>query len=127
MILNLQGVNNPFIINRVQLNPYSDYKIRLISLNVLLSERPSIGIYKLTTNMIERELGSTSRILAFFVIDERKRLITFVPRKKNWFKLRTKDFFSADIKLSSLTSDTELFFEEFACQFKIQETYGGFQ
>ena len=127
MILSLQGSKTPFKIERVQLDTYSDYRIRLISLNGLLTAKPSYGVYKITTNLIQRELGSTSRVLAFYIIDERKKIVTFTPQSKNWFKLKRKDFSSADVKLTSLTSDEELFFDEFSCQFEILETYGGFQ
>ena len=127
MILNIEGLNSPFLINRVQLEPYCEYKIRLISLHAQLSEKVPAGIYKLTTNLIERELGSTSKILSYLTFDERKRLITFCPRTKIWYKLKRKDFSTADVKLFSLTSDRELFFDQFSCQFEITETYGGFQ
>ena len=125
MILNLLGKHNPLVFDRIQLNPYCSYKIRLISYNAVLSSKPSIGIYKLTTNLTERELGSSSRILAFFVIEDRSKIITFNPKSEIWFKLRLQDFSTAEVKLSSLTSDAELFFEEFSCQLEILETYGG--
>ena len=126
MILNLLGKQNPLVFDRIQLNPYCCYKIRLISYNAVLSVKPTIGIYKLTTDLTERELGSTSRILAFFIIEDRSKIVTFNPEAKVWFKLRVKDFSTAEVKLSSLASDAELFFEEFSCQLEILETYGGF-
>ena len=121
MILNISGFSAPFKFNRLELKQYRRYKIRLIELHAIFSQKADAGIYKICTNMIDRENGNSDRVLAYVRLDRKQIFLDFTPTQTIWYKLRLHDIFSSDIKLKSITSDDELFFSEFSCQFEIQE------
>ena len=121
MILNISGFSAPFKFNRVELKQYRRYKIRLIELHAIFSRKAEAGIYKICTNMIDREDGNSDRVLAYVRLERKQIFLDFTPTQTIWYKLRLHDLSSSDIKLKSITSDDELFFSEFSCQFEIQE------
>ena len=121
MILNISGFSAPFQINRIELKPCQRYKIRLIDLHAIFTEKADAGIYQICSNLIDRENGNSDRILAYIRLDRRQTSIDFTPTQIIWYKLRLHDFSSSDIKLKSITSDKEVLFSEFSCQFEITE------
>ena len=121
MIINVSGSFQSAQIDRIQLNQFDDYSIRLIAFHAIFTSKADLGIYKLCTNLIDRENGSSERILAYIRLDKRQAALDFTPTQTIWYKLRLHDFSSSDIKLTSITSDEELFFSEFSCQFEIED------
>ena len=121
MILNIEGKNSPFRFNRLELNQFSRYTIRLIALNAVISSYVPGGIYKISSNLIDRESGNSQRILAYILLDRKQNIITFTPTQKCWYKMRLLDISSADIKIESISSDVKLTFSEFSCQFEVKE------
>lgn len=121
MILNITGTNSPFDIQRLRLKPFESYSIRLISLHALISSYVSAGIYKISSNIINRENGNSERILAYVRLDRKQHVLDFTPTQIVWYKLRVHDTSTADINLQSIAKDENLIFSEFACQFEIIE------
>lgn len=121
MILNISGFSAPFKFNRIELNQFRRYKIRLISLHATFTRKAEAGIYQICTNIIDRENGNSDRVLAYVRLDRKQTFLDFTPTQSIWYKLRLHEFSSSDIKLKSITSDEELFFSEFSCQFEITE------
>ena len=121
MILNISGFSAPFQFNRIELKQFRRYKIRLISLHATFTRKAEAGIYQICTNIIDRENGNSDRVLAYVRLDRKKTTLDYTPTQSIWYKLRLHEFSTSDIKLKSITSDEELFFSEFSCQFEIVE------
>ena len=121
MIINISGKTSPFKFERIELKAFRPYKIRLINLHAIFTSKADAGIYKISTNLIDRENGNSDRILAYVRLDRKQTFLDFTPTQTIWYKLRLHDFSSSDIKLTSITSDEELFFSEFSCQFEIED------
>ena len=121
MIINISGKTSPFKFERIQLKTFRPYKIRLINLHAILTSKADAGIYQISTNLIDRENGNSDRILAYVRLDRKQTFLDFTPTQTIWYKLRLHDFSYSDIKLTSITSDEELFFSEFSCQFEIED------
>ena len=121
MIINISGKTSPFKFERIELKAFRPYKIRLINLHAIFTSKADAGIYQISTNLIDRENGNSDRILAYVRLDRKQTFLDFTPTQTIWYKLRLHDFSSSDIKLTSITSDTELFFSEFSCQFEIED------
>ena len=121
MIINISGKSSPFKFERIELKAFRRYKIRLINLHAILTSKADAGIYQISTNIIDRENGNSDRILTYVRLDRKQTFLDFTPTQTIWYKLRLHDFSSSDIKLTSITSDEELFFSEFSCQFEIED------
>ena len=121
MILNISGFSAPFKFNRIELKPCQVYQIRLIALHGIFTEKAEAGIYQLSSNLIDRENGNSERILAYIRLNRKQTSLDFTPTQIIWYKLRLHDFSSSDIKLKSITSDEEIYFSEFSCQFEIRD------
>ena len=121
MILNISGFSSPFKFNRVELKPFRRYQIRLIDLHAIFTRKAEAGIYQICANIIERENGNSDRVLGYVRLDRKQIVLDYTPTQFLWYKLRLHDFSASDIKLKSITSDEELFFSEFSCQFEIVE------
>ena len=119
MIINISGSSLPTPINRIQLNQFDAYSIRLIAFHANFTSKADFGIYQLCTNLIDRESGNSQRILAYIRLDKRQSFLDFTPLQTVWYKLRFKDISSAVFKLKSTVSDDEVFFTDFACQFEV--------
>ena len=119
MIVNISGHNSPFKFERITLKQFRRYKIRLLTLNVNFTTKANAGIYKLTTNIIERGDGNSERILAYIRLNRKQISLDFTPSQVVWYKLRVNDFSTTDIKLQSIESNESLFFTDFAAQFEI--------
>ena len=121
MIVNVSGTNSPFKMNLISLNGFKRYKIRLLALHLCFLSKADAGIYKICTNLIDRENGNSERILAYVRLERRQTVLDFTPTHCIWYKLRFTDFSSSFIKLSSVRSDEEIFFSEFSAQFEITD------
>ena len=121
MIINISGKISPFKFERIELKVFRPYKIRLINLHAIFTSKADAGIYQISTNLIDRENGNSDRILAYVRLERKQTFLDCTPTQTIWYKLRLHDFSSSDIKLTSITSDTELFFSEFSCQFEIED------
>ena len=119
MILNITGTASPFDIQRLRLRPFETYSIRLISLHAIISSHVAAGIYKICSNMIDRENGNSDRVLGYVRLDRKQYTIDFTPTQIVWYKLRLHDTQMADINLHSIDKDEKLIFSSFACQFEI--------
>ena len=119
MIVNISGHNSPFKFERITLKQFRRYKIRLLTLNANFTTKANAGIYKLTTNIIERGDGNSERILAYIRLNRKQISLDFTPSQVVWYKLRVNDFSTTDIKLQSIESNESLFFTDFAAQFEI--------
>ena len=119
MIINIEGTNSPFTVQRIALDPFCRYSIRLIALHALIASYVPAGIYKVCTNLIDRENGNSERILGYARLDRKSHVIDITPTQSVWYKLRWLDISTADIHLQSITTDEKLVFSEFACQFEI--------
>lgn len=121
MILNISGSQQPTKFERVQLDQFTQYRARFISLHANFTSKADAGIYQLSTNIIDREKGNSNRIIAFIRLERKQIHLEFTPTHSIWYKLRFKDISSAHFKLKSIASDEEVFFAEFACQIEICE------
>ena len=119
MIINVSGSFQTAQIDRIQLNQFDDYSIRLVAFHAIFTSKADLGIYKLCTNLIDRENGNSERILAYIRLDKRQAALDFTPTQILWYKLRFKDISSAVVKLQSTVSDQEVLFTDFACQFEV--------
>ena len=119
MILNIEGTNSPFTIQRFFLEPFCGYSIRLIALHALIASSVSAGVYKVCTNMIDREIGNSNRSFCYVRLDRKAHVIDITPTQPVWYKLRWLDTVMADIHLQSITTDEKLVFSQFACQVEI--------
>ena len=119
MILNIEGINSPFQVQRLALDPFCKYSIRLIALHAVISSYVSAGIYKVCTNLIDLENGNSDRILGYTRLDRKAHVISFTPTQHVWYKLRWADITMAEISLQSIATDKILDFSEFACQFEV--------
>ena len=129
MMLNISSTSNsPFSIEDVKLPFNKVFNVTLINIvGILKTPVKRSGIYKITTNLIQREDGNIHRILAYVYIGRNSSYINFTPTHLLKYKLRLYDFNSADITLSSESTDEKLLFTEFSCQLEVTETYGRFQ
>ena len=119
MIINIEGKNSPYVIKRIECDNFRHYSLRLISLNGIISSYVHGGLYKIETNIIDREGGNSDRVLAYFRLNRKSHLVDYTPTQLVWYKLRLSDFSSLDINLRSITSDEKLYFSEFACQLEL--------
>ena len=119
MIVNISGKSSPFQFNRIRLDQFKQYKLRLISLHATFTTKADAGIYKLSTNLIERDDGNLERILAFVRLNRKQITLDFTPTQLVWYKLRLQEFSMSDIKLSSITTEENQIFSEFAIQLEI--------
>ena len=119
MIINICGTHSPFPVTRIEFDRNQNYSIRLVSLQAVIASYTPSGIYKICTNLIEREHGNSDRVIAYIHLDKKQSVIAYVPPESVWYKLRLHDISSADIKLESIITDTKLFFKEFACRFEV--------
>ena len=121
MIINVCGSNSPYHISRVELDSYRGYIIRLIAFNAVFSSKAEAGIYKICTNLIERENGNSDRVLAYIHLDRKQTVLEFVPIQSCWYKLRLRDISFAEINIQPIESNINLNFKELACQFEIKQ------
>ena len=121
MIINVFGSNPPYSFNRILLNPQKTFLIRFISIHGILSSGSDSSIYKLCTNLIEREEGNSERVITYLRLEKRENVIDYVPQLSLWYKLRLHDLNSAEFNLESILSNKKLSFKEFSCQFEINE------
>ena len=121
MIINISGSSAPFKFNRVELKPFKNYNIRLLDLHAIFTSKADAGIYKICTNIIDRENGNSDRILAYVRLDRKQTYLDLTPTHGIWYKLRLHELSSSDVKLKSIARDEEIFFSEFSCQFEIKE------
>ena len=121
MIVNISGSTSPFKFNRVDLKPFRSYKIRLLDLHAIFTSKANAGIYQICTNLIDRENGNSDRILAYVRLERKQTCLDFTPTQIIWYKLRLHEFSASEIKLKPITSDEEIFFSEFSCQFEIDD------
>lgn len=124
MIINIAGTTQLADIERIQLNQFDAYSIRLIAFHAIFTSKTDFGIYKLCSNLIDREKGNSERILAYIRLDKRQAVLDFTPTQIVWYKLRFKDISSAVFKLQSIVSDEEVYFTNFACQFEVIKDAG---
>ena len=121
MIINISGSHSPFPVTRIEFDRNQKYLIRLVSLHTVIASFTPSGIYKICTNLIERENGNSDRVIAYIHLNKSQNVIAYVPPQSVWYKLRLHDISSADIKLESVITDTKLIFKEFACRFEVIE------
>ena len=121
MIINVCGSNSPYQISRIELDTYRGYIIRLIACNAVFSSKAEAGIYKICTNLIERENGNSDRVLAYIYLDRKQTVLEFVPIQSCWYKLRLRDISFAEINIQAIESNINLNFKELACQFEITQ------
>ena len=119
MIINIEGKNSPFSVQRIVLEPFCRYSIRLIALQARINSYVPAGIYKVCTNLIERENGNLDRILGYAHLDRKAHMINFTPTQPIWYKLRLVDISMIDIHLQAIATDQKLDLSELACQFEI--------
>ena len=121
MILNIHGNSSPYLVNRIQFNQFRTYSIRLVLFRGVISSYVPGGIYKLCSNVIDREVGNSERILTYIRLNRKSHTVDFTPTQSVWYKLRLLDFSSLELNLQSIASDEKIIFSEFCCQFEIQE------
>ena len=121
MIINVEGKNSPFAVHRIELEQFGRYSIRLIAIHGVISSYVHGGVYKICSNLIDRENGNSERVLAYLRLDRKTHILEFTPTLNIWYKLRLTDFSSLDVTLHSITTDEKIYFSEFACQFEIIE------
>ena len=119
MIINVEGKNSPYTVNRIELEQFGRYIIRLIALHGIISSYVHGGVYKICSNLIDRENGSSDRVLAYVRLDRKTHNLEFTPTQNLWYKLRLSDFSALEVTLQSITTDEKIYFSEFACQFEI--------
>ena len=118
MIINIDDKN---IFNRIILEPSGKYSLRLISLHAIISSYVPAGIYKICTNLIDRENGNSDRILAYVRFDRKQHTVDFTPTQSVWYKLRWLDISVADVYIKSMKTDEKLSFSAFACQLEVKD------
>ena len=121
MILNIEGKNSPFQITRLELRQFKQYSIRLISIHGIISSYVNSGVYKITSNIIDREHGNSERVFGYVYLQRKTHVLEYEPVQSLWYKLRITDFSSLELKLTSVGTGEKLLFSEFCCQLEVQE------
>ena len=121
MIINVEGKDSPYSINRIELGQFNPFSIRLIAIHGIISSYIHGGIYKICSNLIDRENGNSERVLAYLRLGRKSHILDFTPTQKLWYKLRWSDFSELELTLHSIATDEKVYFSELACQFEIIE------
>lgn len=121
MIVNVEGATSPFSVNRLELRQFRRYSIRLISIHGVISSFVKAGIYKICSNLIDREFGNSERVFGYLYLARKTHVLEYTPTQAVWYKLRLADFSSLELTLTPIKADEKLIFSEFSCQLEIKE------
>ena len=93
---------------------------------ILQSQLARDGIYRLQTNMIDRDQFNQHQDITFTALRRGTTYMEIQPTQSVKYKLRFHDFSTAVVTLYEIDSAQKLQFKSGALQFEITETYGRF-
>jgi len=125
--LTLNESTQKLIFPKIQLNDEKKWEIAFVSFTgILQSGLETDGIYRLYTNMINRDQFNQQQDIIFTALKRGATYMEIQPTQSIKYKLRFHDFTTAVVAFYKIDSTQKLQFKSAALQLEITETYGRF-
>ena len=82
------------------------------------------GIYRMRTNMIDRDETNSLQEISYHVLEHDSTYIDIQPTRPIRYKLRFHDFSTAELKFQEINLSNNLIFTSVALQLEITDSYG---